>query len=85
MQLVQTSDGPVYVPFSNVGVGHGEHCAICNEGGFAAPSPPHSVISFVCGEYLCWVLATTYCASFSAVLILVVKILGGGGTSSGLW
>jgi len=30
-------------------------------------------------------VATAYCVCLSLVLILVVKILGGGGTSSELW
>ncbi len=46
--------------------------------------PLRSVIPLLCGEYLCWVSATTACVRFSAVLILVVKILSGGGTSSEL-
>ena len=70
MQLGLTSDVPVYVPFVNVGVGHGGAIGL----------PPRVLLFLFCVEstlvgYLC----------FSAVLILVVKIFGKGGMSNRLW
>ena len=71
-------------PFWQCGSRTGENnWATCK--GAALPPPLRSVIPFLCGEYLCWVSTMTACVHFSTVLILVVKILGGGGTSSGLW
>jgi hypothetical protein len=49
-----------------------------------ARHPPRTATPLTCGEYLCLGTTTAYCVCLSLVLILVVKILGGGGTSSGL-
>jgi hypothetical protein len=55
------------------------------ENNWATRKPSCSVTPFLVESTSVGYVATAYCVCLSLVLILVVKILGGGGTSSELW
>ena len=92
MQLDQTSDGPEYVSLSGVAAGkRKEQLGYLQGGSFAAPlwqlrrHPRFLLLLFRVESTSVGHVATAYCVYLSLVLILVVKILGGGSTSSNFW
>ena len=92
MQLDQTSDGLDYVSYSSaVAKKAKEQLGYLPGGGFAAPlwhlcCHPHALLPLYRVESTSvGHMAMAYSVCLSLVLILVVKILGRGVTSSKLW
>ena len=92
MQLDQTSDGPEYVSLSCAAAGKSkEQLGYLQGGSFTAPlwrlcrHPCFLLLLFCVESTSVGYVAMAYCVYLSLVLILVVKVLGGGSTSSKLW